>query len=372
MTSKKPYIILFVTSVYDNPKTGPATFARILHANFVADHIHFKIITSDITNPQDHMIQVGKTRIASFVYYRLWRKVKEVASDYPSKHVIIHYNNSFPYLCFGKPGNISIVQLNDYCNAIPFYSGKPGIKIRARIRHLLRKYTEKVTLRKADKIFSNSNYTKTAVSNSYRLDMDRFEVIRKSINIQLLSKKTNSIPIGTILFIGNNYYLKGLDILLESLQHDTPVKKLIIVGPSRLDHFMKEKIAILTSKKMEIHLSGPLPQSELYKQMIASDIVIIPGRYESLGVSVIEALAQGVPVITGGVGGLKEILGDYPVQFWDAANLTSSGLAGRINQVYEKYDYFRNEVISKMQTIRKEFSSTKMIASIYRAYEIFE
>ena len=82
----KPPLIIFITSVFDDPKTGPATFARLLYKYFKQDGVNFKIITSDCKNPDQHIITVKKTYIKSFVYYRLWEKAKKVIKQYPENH----------------------------------------------------------------------------------------------------------------------------------------------------------------------------------------------------------------------------------------------------------------------------------------------
>jgi glycosyltransferase involved in cell wall biosynthesis len=55
-------------------------------------------------------------------------------------------------------------------------------------------------------------------------------------------------------------------------------------------------------------LHGWLPRRRLHERMRASDVVVVPSRYEPFGLVAIEALCMGTPVIAMRVGGLQEIV----------------------------------------------------------------
>jgi glycosyltransferase involved in cell wall biosynthesis len=51
-----------------------------------------------------------------------------------------------------------------------------------------------------------------------------------------------------------------------------------------------------------------LPRRRLHARMRATDVVVVPSRYEPFGLVAIEALCMGTPVIATGVGGLQEVV----------------------------------------------------------------
>ena len=147
-------IIFFVTSVFDNANSGPATFARILHKYFSRDGLNFKIITSDCAKPDENIIVIPKTRIKSLVYYKLWSRAKQEIKNYPNNDITVHFNNSFPYLFFGKIGSKSIIQVNDYYTASSGLYKFKLFKPRPFIRHTLRKFTESASIKKGPLVIS--------------------------------------------------------------------------------------------------------------------------------------------------------------------------------------------------------------------------
>ena len=100
------------------------------------------------------------------------------------------------------------------------------------------------------------------------------------------------------------------------------------------------------------------------------DILVIPARGEALGVSIIESLAQGIPVITSGAGGLKEVLQGYPFICSDHNNLDPNTLAKNINLVLLNYKQYQNIFSAKRKDTLNRFSVQQMIAKLYLTYDI--
>ncbi len=360
-------IIFFITSVFDNPNSGPATFARILHKYFTRDGLNFKIITSDCDKPDKNIIVISKTRIKSLVYYNLWKAAKKEIKKYPDNDIIIHFNNSFPYLFFGKIGDKCIIQVNDYYTAS---SGLYQFKLfrpRPFIRHTLRKFTESISIKKADLIVFNSYFTRNFLISTYNIPLLRCEVVYKSVDFEKLNFDHLPEKINDILFIGNNYYIKGLDILIEAIAlFEMPII-LHIVGPAQLDDQLNKKIEQLP-KNIQIILVGALEQENLYSLMRQVKLLVIPARVEALGVSVIEALGMGLPAITSGSGGLKEVLEGYPDICSDENNLNSKHLFNQIMLIFNNYTQYQALFNKERNKIRIKFNAETMVKKLYALY----
>ena len=110
-----------------------------------------------------------------------------------------------------------------------------------------------------------------------------------------------------ILFVSNNFRMKGLTYLLKALgkikKEDHPPFKLLVLGRDRQSpylHWAKE-MGILE----EVIFVGSTSEPEKYYG--ASDFLVHPTFYDACSLTVLEALATGLPVITthsNGAGGL--------------------------------------------------------------------
>lgn len=351
-------VVIFVTSVYELPNSGPATFAKILSESFHDSEIKFIIVTSDAINTADDLVVIRRPKSSVALYFQLWRKAKEIAALYKDDYVIIHYNNSFPYAAFGTFGDRTILQMNDYYNIrLPYISFLHG-SIRRSFAHIFRKLTERLSIHHSDVVLCNSRHTQNEAIGYYKGQHQKFRLLYKSIDDADLGIKTIDEPSGEILYIGNDLKLKGFDILAEALKSTSRVQKLHIAGPAannpllnQLLHQVPQHIAIVKH--------GALTHKELYALSPNLDMLVLPARYEALGVSVIECLAQGLPVLTSGVGGLMEILEEYPAEFYSASNLKPSILASNIDLILENYKYFYTAVKERIPTIRNKFEKRK-------------
>lgn len=61
-----------------------------------------------------------------------------------------------------------------------------------------------------------------------------------------------------------------------------------------------------------VRFPGPLVGTELAAAYAAADLLVLPSRGETYGMVVTEALARGIPVVAGAVGGVAEALGQAP------------------------------------------------------------
>lgn len=103
---------------------------------------------------------------------------------------------------------------------------------------------------------------------------------------------------------------KGIDILLTALNligNNKDKFKVIIIGngPDKDDLINLSKIFELDNI---ITWLGELPWTNMIQEMFQMDIIVIPSRLEGFGLTAIEALACGKPVLAAKIGGLQEII----------------------------------------------------------------
>ncbi len=104
---------------------------------------------------------------------------------------------------------------------------------------------------------------------------------------------------------------KGIKYLIEGfaeITHQNPSAKLILVGdgPERiiLEELVKKK------HLKNIVFTGFISRNQLILLLSASDLYVSPTLYESFGISVLEALASGLPIVCSNIMSLPEIVED--------------------------------------------------------------
>jgi D-inositol-3-phosphate glycosyltransferase len=124
-----------------------------------------------------------------------------------------------------------------------------------------------------------------------------------------------------VMFVGRIEPLKGIDMLMYAIKvvnHDDPelpLKLYIVGGDISQDVSLwsaelqkLERLRKLLRIPSIVHFVGQKPQHELAYYYNAADIVVMPSHYESFGMTALEAMTCGVPVITTNVAGISSLI----------------------------------------------------------------
>jgi UDP-glucose:(heptosyl)LPS alpha-1,3-glucosyltransferase len=96
------------------------------------------------------------------------------------------------------------------------------------------------------------------------------------------------------LFVANDYHRKGLDALLHAMTELPPEHQLVVVGQTRqlgAYQTMVQKLGL----QGRVHFWGP--RNDIAELMCAADALVHPTLEDSFGMVVLEAMAQGLPVL---------------------------------------------------------------------------
>ena len=114
-----------------------------------------------------------------------------------------------------------------------------------------------------------------------------------------------------VLFVSMNYDIKGLDYLMMGLaqfkkKHPDKKFKLLIVGKSNSRKYIS--LAEKTGIQPDIIYTGAIPHDQIARLYLASDIFSMPSRFDTFGLTVLEAMAASLPVIISENVGAKDIV----------------------------------------------------------------
>jgi glycosyltransferase involved in cell wall biosynthesis len=118
------------------------------------------------------------------------------------------------------------------------------------------------------------------------------------------------------LYTGRLAPVKGIDTLLTAaaLVHEKdPSVRFVLAGPWQMPGSPEAYgLKLNESSASGVQWIGPQRQTELIEWYKRAQLFVMPSHYESFGISVVEALAFGLPVIATDASGLKEALGTNP------------------------------------------------------------
>lgn len=134
-----------------------------------------------------------------------------------------------------------------------------------------------------------------------------------------------------LMWAGRFVLEKGLDLLLKAFGvlasvHDR--MKLVLVGDGPLRGFVRDMIS---GGLRNVQLWGPCPHHDMPLVLNCADLLVLPSRFEATPLTVLEALACGVPVVASAVGDLPRIVVDG-VNGYLVHERTASALVRAIEQ----------------------------------------
>jgi glycosyltransferase involved in cell wall biosynthesis len=113
-----------------------------------------------------------------------------------------------------------------------------------------------------------------------------------------------------VLYLGRIHKIKGIDLLVKAFAKLIKLEdvRLVIVGPD--DGYLCELEALIGSLKIEnsVLVTGPLYGKEKLMAYVDAEVYVLPSRYETFPMTVLEAVACGTPVILTENCGMAEYL----------------------------------------------------------------
>jgi glycosyltransferase involved in cell wall biosynthesis len=105
-----------------------------------------------------------------------------------------------------------------------------------------------------------------------------------------------------ILFVGRLDRQKGIDVLFDAMRLLDRDAFLVVVGSPVL---RDEPLSLPPSN---VRFMGWLQRDELVAYYAATDVLVVPSRWEGFGLVAIEAMRAGRAVVASRVGGLREVI----------------------------------------------------------------
>jgi len=199
---------------------------------------------------------------------------------------------------------------------IHYHMDTPKLSKLMLILSLPSRLVEKSIFKMADTItYASLDYIKNSkIKNIYSQNKEKFYEIPFGVEnkfLQNLNYVKNSHDKKQLLFVGGldkAHYFKGLDILFKALSEVKINFLLTVIGDGDLKKYYKELAKQLRIKK-RINFIDEVNENELINQYKKSDLFILPSinNHEAFGIVLIEAMAQGTPVIASNLPGVRSV-----------------------------------------------------------------
>jgi glycosyltransferase involved in cell wall biosynthesis len=191
------------------------------------------------------------------------------------------------------------------------YKRYPELLQQETLENLERQMKREIAL--ADAIICVSESTRDDLLHFYEVDQRRVYAIHSGIAPLPQPVPIPGLPQRYILFVSTIEPRKNLGVLLDAFAkiRDDYEGSLVVAGKIG---WKSEEIAERLKEPRVVHLDY-LPPAQLATAYANADLFVFPSLYEGFGFPMLEAMAQGVPVIAARSSSLPEVGADAALYF---------------------------------------------------------
>lgn len=253
------------------------------------------------------------------------KKYSEVASVIAGQYTfdVIHAHDWLTYLAGIEAKKVAGKPLIVHVHATEYdRAGEKNINMRVF-------EIERLGMIEADRVVAVSQWTKDIIVSKYGINPGKVDVVHNGVlagrshEVADMPKVADKV----VTFLGRITWQKGPQYFVEAarkvLSH-FPETHFIMAGSGDLLPGMMEMVAKLRISN-RFHFTGFLRGKQVDQVWSLSDIYVMPSVSEPFGITPLEAIQAGVPVIVSNQSGVSEILDHaMKVDFWDTDALANA------------------------------------------------
>ncbi len=176
-------------------------------------------------------------------------------------------------------------------------------------------WMERTGIEGADRVIAVSKMMKEDILKHFHIGADRVEVIHNGIDLDAWKqkemgpelKKRYGIEDQYILFVGRPTPQKGMDHLIDAMEHIPCQLVMGAVGADTKEY--EERMTAKVQRNKKIVWIHELLKEEEYMQLYTNARVFVcPSIYEPFGIINLEAMSCMTPVVASAVGGILEVV----------------------------------------------------------------
>ena len=206
---------------------------------------------------------------------------------------------------------------------------------------------EKAGCEAADQVIAVSGYTKYRISQKYGIDPSKIQVVHNGIK-EPVKKPATPRPVvkdeknPIVLFLGRITFQKGPDYFLAAAKKvlkEVPTARFVVSGIGDMLPWMMSAVKA-EGLQNKFEFTGFIPHSRVKDIFAAASVYVMPSISEPFGLTALEAVQAGTPVILSKQSGVSEVLShSLKTDFWDVEKLAKM-IVGAV-----KYPELRNDLV---------------------------
>jgi len=348
---QKPLTIVYTATQFNKVVSGPGRFVEYLR-QLKSDKISIIFISDQIENEKSNEIPANRLpfleKIPFYWILKYWFFAKTLQKLSKKIEIdVVLCSSAFEAIFIKKRGFKVYVMVNDYKYALANFEElrKSASLVRAIVRKIYFRL-EKKLVQWADAMVANSKYNQILINEAYDVPERKSKLLYKSVDLQYFNFVPKKIEKPkNLLFIKNDFRIGGLPVILKALGQLAFKNEIhfTIAGISEQDIVEIENLAKSEGFTGKMSIEGLITRQRIRELHANAHLFITMSYREALGVSCLESLACGTPVIATRVGGLPEVLDNGKAGFMVQAD-DDKGLKELIEKIWQNPSILQEKI----------------------------
>ena len=234
---------------------------------------------------------------------------------------------------------------------------------------LRRRWLADRSINQAEAVISVSRFTRAEILRLYNISSQHVHVVLSGItSLSPILTDTDGTP--RILFVGSIFNRRHLPILIRAfakVRRSFPDAQLTIVGDNRT-HPKQDLTAAILGEDLEtsVSLQSYISEARLAQLYRQATVFVFLSEYEGFGLTPLEAMSAGVPVVVADTLVARELYEDAAL-FVPIANVNAT--ADAIHTLFTDVTV-RERQLQRASTLLKKFSWTRAATETLQVLEL--
>lgn len=198
---------------------------------------------------------------------------------------------------------------------------------------------EKAGMEGADAVIAVSEFTKGIIVKEYGIPADKIHVVHNGIDAATLPQGSGTLPrlrqlktagFSLVLFLGRITLQKGPDYFLRVAKRvrEKNAKVMFLLSGSGDMEAQMMKMAAQLGLADKVLFTGFVSGADRHEMYAAADLFVMPSVSEPFGITTLEAMSLGTPVLISKQSGVSEAVNHVlKADFWDVEDMANKILA---------------------------------------------
>ena len=252
---------------------------------------------------------------------------------------------------------------------LEYSKSKINMNLAKRVHQIWASYFEKRSLRHSNACIAVSQEMLKSLLEVHPKVVERSYLISNGVNVpENLEQHEHS---NNLVFVGRLDAIKGIHNLLDAIPYFDKKIVLTIIGDGSERKSIEQRIK---DEKWEnrVTLLGNLQNEQVLQEIRKSYALVLPSFYETQGIVLLEANANGKPVVASRVGGILEVVENGHNGFLFEPNDLKT-LADKVNLLFQNPELAQRMGENGRQWVSQKYSWASIAEateSVYKALSI--